>query len=260
MKWFNSKKIKWLDSNRISVDDVLFYVIRDFSELSLASTSNLFLLGKPRSMVEKYIDLLKPMSIQKIFELGIFKGGSSVFFHALCRPEKLVVIEYDREEVTALGDYIQKKKCQKKLIPYYGVNQADRESMLHILEKEFHDKNIDLVIDDASHFLDETRRSFNIIVPFVRPGGLYIIEDWAWSHAPFDMYQKPGGKYSDKPALTNLVFEIIMSCPSTPGLIDEIVIDKHNVIITKGGGENIPETFDISDSYLTRGKKFISSL
>lgn len=35
----------------------------------------------------------------------------------------------------------------------------------------------DIVIDDASHFGAETRRSFDWLFPHVKPGGYYIIED-----------------------------------------------------------------------------------
>jgi|APSaa5957512622_1039677.scaffolds.fasta_scaffold09357_2 predicted O-methyltransferase YrrM len=261
MKWLKNKKIKWLDENCISINGVSFYIMKTLMDLqTIESTYQRFLLGKPRWMVEKYINLLGTITAKKIFELGVLKGGSSVFFHELFNPQKLVAIEYKEKPVNALQEYIERKQCQRILKPYYGVDQADKEKMAAILKNEFPNKDIDIVIDDASHMLDETRSSFNMIFPYVRPGGLFIIEDWSWSHAPHDIWQKPNGKWSDKPALTSLIFEIIMSCPSTPDLIDEISIDKNNVFIRRGNGNIESDNFDITKSYLTRGKEFISYL
>jgi hypothetical protein len=42
--------------------------------------------------------------------------------------------------------------------------------------------NWDLVIDDAAHVYGQTKRSFECLFPTLAPGGLYIIEDWAWEH------------------------------------------------------------------------------
>jgi hypothetical protein len=35
-----------------------------------------------------------------------------------------------------------------------------------------------LIVDDASHQGDTTRRSFDLLWPLVQPGGYYVIEDW----------------------------------------------------------------------------------
>ena len=42
----------------------------------------------------------------------------------------------------------------------------------------------DLIIDDASHLYSETKTSFETLFPQLRPGGLYIIEDWSWGCWP----------------------------------------------------------------------------
>ena len=42
---------------------------------------------------------------------------------------------------------------------------------------------LDLVLDDASHALDPTRASFEVLFPRLAPGGLYAIEDWNADHA-----------------------------------------------------------------------------
>jgi hypothetical protein len=196
------------------------------------------------------------MTIRHMFELGIYKGGSSAFFHALYRPRKLVAIDFKPERAPDLDAYIQNLRCAEFLVPYYNINQGDHERMESIVRKEFPDGELDLVVDDASHMLAETTASFNVLFPRVRPGGLYIIEDWSWAHAPHEMWQKADGPWSDKPALSHLIFEVILSCASTPDLIEEITINKNMTFIKRGQRAVDPATFNISASYLARGKKF----
>ncbi len=63
---------------------------------------------------------------------------------------------------------------------HYGTSQDDELRLAQIINHDFGGV-IDLAIDDASHFYDQTKASFKVAFPKVRPGGLYIIEDWTWS-------------------------------------------------------------------------------
>ena len=56
-------------------------------------------------------------------------------------------------------------------------------ALASIVAKEFEGEPIDLVIDDASHLLEPTRASFEVLFPRLRTDGLFVIEDWAWEHA-----------------------------------------------------------------------------
>lgn len=37
----------------------------------------------------------------------------------------------------------------------------------------------DLIVEDATHFLPDTLMCLLYLWPFVRPGGLYVVEEWA---------------------------------------------------------------------------------
>jgi len=254
------KKVVWEEENILSVNNIRFYIMQSLLDKQrVESTCDQFFLYKPAWLVKKYMKILDAIPTKNVMEIGILKGGSSAFYHAYCNPEKLVAIEYQDQPVAALQEYIKKKKCLNKLKPYYGVNQAD-ERVKDILKDEFPNRDIDVVVDDASHMYEETKRSFNMIFPYIRKGGMYIIEDWSWAHAPHDLWQKADGKWSDKPALTNLIFEIIMACNGPTEIIDEVIIDKNNAFIKKGHDRAGVDQFDISKSYLTRGKKFVPFL
>lgn len=247
----------WEDDSHLKINEVSFYLSYDTSELLGGKTANdSFLLGKPRHMVEKSFAIGQQQKINKIFEMGILKGGSVVLYDQIYQPEKIVAIEYMQNPVDALTNFITKRNKSEVIKPYYGVNQADRHSMEKILSIEFPDRDIDLIIDDASHLYDETREAFNISFPYLKNGGLYIIEDWAWAHWSGDYWQKDNAYFSGRKALSNLLIELFMLTASRPDFIKDIFID-HNVIIVKKGNGTLPAgEFNISSHYLLRGKYF----
>jgi len=256
LKRLGGRRATWRDDNHLIVNGVCFFVVEDLKDLYVKLSSDQMLLGKCRSMVEAYVRLTEHMAVRNMFELGIYRGGSSAFFHALYQPRKLVAIDLEPERAPDLDTYIQNTSCAESLTPYYNVNQGDRDRMEAILREEFPDGELDLVVDDASHMLAETTSSFNVLFPRVRPGGLYIIEDWSWAHAPHERWQKADGQWNDKPALSHLIFEIILSCASTPDLIEDITVNKNMVFVKRGARPVDPETFKISTSYLARGREF----
>jgi hypothetical protein len=65
----------------------------------------------------------------------------------------------------------------------WGVDQADTARLVGFVGSTLTGP-LDLVIDDASHRYEPTRASFEALFPLIRPGGFYLIEDWAWAHWP----------------------------------------------------------------------------
>ncbi len=249
--------IKWIDNKTLEIDQVRFLVTSDTQEmLENNSKGSMFVLIKAPSMISQYLSL-KSEGHKKIFEIGIFKGGSCVFLHKSFDPEKLVAVDYNQTPVEALDKYIEESNISDKVKPYYGVDQSDPQKMLEILEREFPNKDIDLVIDDGSHFLRETKASFNLIFPYLRTEGIYIIEDWGWAHYPSEIWQNGGGVWRDKPALTNLVIELMMLSVSRSDIVSEIVIEANMVFVKRGGAILNPEDFDISNLYFSRNKCFL---
>lgn len=97
---------------------------------------------------------------------------------------------------------------------YYGLSQDD-PALDDVLHDEFPD-GIDLIIDDASHQYEQTRKTFEIAFPHLKPGGLYVIEDWAWAHTQGQ--QEEDHPWYRRKALTNLVFELVVNLPRSAQL------------------------------------------
>lgn len=247
----------WKDDLHLQINEVSFHLTCDTAELhGGSSTADDFLLGKPRHMVEKSVEIGQQQKISKIFEMGILKGGSVVLYDQIFQPLKIAAIDHTPEPLNALATYIAKHGKLDIIKPYYGISQADRLTMEKILSFEFPDRDIDLIIDDASHMYEETREAFNICFPYLTSGGLYIIEDWAWAHWAGDLWQNKNPTFGDKTALSNLLIELFMLAATCPGFIKEISIDHNSIIIKKGYGELPTDNFNIADHYLLRGRHF----
>ena len=91
------------------------------------------------------------------------------------------------------------------------------------MEGEFADRPLDLIIDDASHEYENSKVCFQELFGYLRPGGKYVIEDWGWLHWPGEEWQTAKSHFWNQPAMTNLVFELVMALGSHhPKIISRI--------------------------------------
>jgi hypothetical protein len=208
------------------------------------SKDNEFVLVKTQAYLSFY-DSLRACTPKEILEIGMFEGGSLVYFDKLYSPKMLVGVDIRRTPIAALERYRQSRPHIKT---YYGRSQ-DQAPTRGAAQSNF-PKGIDLVIDDASHDYEKTKATFLNIFPLVKAGGHYVIEDWGWAHRP--SYQQSDATWSGRPAMTNLIFELtVMTAVSR--VMDSVTISEHLVCIKKGRGMLPPSKLDLS-GYI-RGKE-----
>lgn len=245
----------------IAIGGVLFRMNYSADMHAMESAAEAFVLPKTPEMVSCYYSLGRSNRIENIVDLGIFKGGSAVLFHLLYKPRKLVALDISSQRVAALDQYIEKHRAQEALRPFYGYDQSDGPRLRDLVRAEFAGKELDLVVDDASHSYERTRASFNALFPYVRPGGFYIIEDWGWAHwdgwphLPAD-YQKSGALFPNEPALTNLIFELVMAAATSPKIFATVSVTFNMAIVEKGPDTVDPAGFDIGSCYVARGHQW----
>jgi predicted O-methyltransferase YrrM len=244
--------LRWIDDQQFVIGDTTFLTLgdRDWNDkrflaafMRLESTAHRFVLWKSRVLVDQYVQLVQSVRARNIFELGIMQGGSTAFVAAIAQPQKLVAIDIAANEVEALKEFVDQQKLAKRVRTYYGVDQADRKRVKAMLDDEFAGAQLDLVIDDASHRLDSTRASFNTLFPRLRPGGVYVIEDWPWAHTLDAADLAALGDIG--PPLTNLLFEIVVACATYRNVVDKVEIDWGAAYIRRGAGA-IGADFDVA--------------
>lgn len=269
---------EWFERiDRFRVGDVEFR-----SSFQRESKPTEFFIHKHRALVEQYLDVFDEFPHPNVVELGIAGGGSVALTALVTLPKRQVALELDEKRVDALDELVQRLDLTDRVSLYYGVDQADRARLRAIIDDEFADEPIDLVIDDASHRLEETRASFETLFPSLRPGGLFLIEDWnqqRFSRALGEALADPGspirahferrlGKEpkvdppnsgsagaravaseADDPFIITLIMELLLAQAEAGEFLSEMTVNQHMVGIRRGHGRLDPLTFRLSDLY-----------
>lgn len=223
-----------------------------------------FWIRKDRALVEEYLDLLDGFPKANVVELGIGDGGSVALTALLTEPKRLVAIELNPHRVEALDELIGDLGLSERVRLHYGVDQADRTRLGTIVEDEFAGEPLDLVIDDASHSLEETRASFETLFPRLRPEGQLLIEDWNHQHLlsrgiaeALARPDRPGlaeferrlGEGPPEAPLSRLVVELILAQAESDEFLTRVTIGPHWVAVRRGPATLDPGGFRLSDLY-----------
>jgi Methyltransferase domain len=249
--------ITWTDPANFELDGQRYRISVDGAEMkTLRSTDDCFVLGKSKRMVDRFwSEYHARTDVRRIVELGIFQGGSSAFYAQVCQPDTLVGVERTDAPAIALERFIARRELARVIRPFYGVDQSDVQALLNIMKAEFDKPEVDLIIDDASHMYGPTRTSFEVLFPFLRAGGRYVIEGWAWAHYAGAMWQERGGEMRDQPALTNLLVELMMLAGSRQDVVTELRIDNDVVEVVRGPS-HLDAPIDLARLYRNRGNRF----
>lgn len=250
----HDRPIPWISDTLIDFNGVQVELCVPPALYERQSTDNHFILGKSASMIASMMENTERIETRNIIDVGVYKGGSVVFLNELFHPAKLVAIERNTADIPALNRYCNDPARAARPSVFLGVDQADPIALAGICRQEFGDLPVDLVIDDASHFLDETRATFRALFPRLRPGGMYIIEDWAWAHWPEDYWQKErGGDYfRGKLPLSNLLVELMLLCAGAPELVSKVTFNSVVIYVERGPGALEPD-FELSKHSFNRG-------
>ena len=146
-----------------------------------------------------YADLLQGRTQDNlaIMELGVFKAGSLYMWRDYLPNSTIVGLDISPVEISD----------ETGRIHFYQGEQQDAE-LLDRIQRESAPEGFDLIVDDASHVGEFTRLSFwHLYENHLRPGGIYVIEDWGCSY----WKNYPDGRYYDpkpvKPSLRETFFK-----------------------------------------------------
>jgi SAM-dependent methyltransferase len=242
-------------ADRMLLDDLVFRLQHTKSDTWELGDS-CFVFYKTKSLVDQYAQFWTtrpPFLAQNVFELGLWDGGSAAFWFEYFQPRKHVGIDFSQRGDSAYFQrYLAARGLAQRIATYWAVNQSDSAQLRAIVQKEF-DGPLDLVIDDASHMYSPTKASFETLFPLLRPGGLYIIEDWAWAH--WKEFQTPNHPWAMETALTQLVFELIAATGSSATLIANMAVFQGFAVVARGAARfAAPEQFDL-DQYISNRPK-----
>lgn len=137
-------------------------------------------MRKSAALGARYLELSDEFAHGNIVELGIDRGASTAYLLAILNPAGLVAVDINSAIPEELAGFLDGSPLAAAATLGWGVDQTDGETLLRLLEQRFGEAPPDMIIDDASHAFAATVASFETLFPRLRPGGLYLIEDWAW--------------------------------------------------------------------------------
>ncbi len=246
------KEVHWLNDQEFFVGDKLRFKCLLGDYYADKTDRDHLVILKPRAMLERLTQIYRSSNVKKAFELGIFQGGSVVYLAEALGLERMVAIDFCNP-IVELDSFITDYGLGDRLQLFYGVSQNDRAQMGKIIDNCFAPGEVDLIIDDCSHLYHQTKNSFEVLFPYLKPGGLYVIEDWGWAHWR-GIWQQSDARWHDRPAMSNLIFQIVIAAATTPEVFAEVTIWDSAVIIRKGEKPVQKTSITLDSLYQLRGK------
>lgn len=112
----------------------------------------------------QYLDALKTNPI-KFLEIGIYKGNSVKLWESYFPKAELHFIDIEPTHI----------EYQSTRSHYHFINQGDSTKLDQLAQSIKGD--FDVIIDDGGHQAKEQIICFQTLFPYLKSGGLYIIED-----------------------------------------------------------------------------------
>ena len=128
--------------------------------------------GTTHSYIEPYAELLEPYreTAKAILEIGIF-GGASMRMWQEYFNGAVYGIDCDEQPHGGMADL--RPMIAEGVHNIHIMDASDNKQV----KKHFKGIKFDVVIDDASHVLDQQVKTYNNFKPFLNKGAIYIIED-----------------------------------------------------------------------------------
>jgi methyltransferase family protein len=261
--------VEWLSRQSFTLGGYTFNIPASLADLMFRSDDianaepDSFFLGKELEILRGYFSLFKQLLPKRILDVGVAKGGSAVFLQLMVKPERLLALELSTSRAENLDRFIKDEGLDDSMQVVHGVDQGDADRVRQLCKAHFGEgRSVDLVIDDASHLLAPTRTSFETVFPYITPGGSYIVEDYAALPIFLNPWLEKAAEHeetrilvesglhqflgSDQRPLHAMAMEAILGSIAEPGIIHQVIVNKHWLRIVRGGKViEDPENFDL---------------
>lgn len=222
------------DAEAFDLNDLHF--VLSTTDYSRVTTDDQVVLLKPPQWVGYYKNLLRSEKIERVLELGVFHGGMTFLLPSLDPNLRYLGVDWLPELPAVSAILARRPDIGDRVRIVFGTSQDD-PALPALATEHFGGEPLDLILDDASHMYGYTRRAFTQLFPLLRPGGLYIVEDWGWAHWRGFV---PPPSWTGEPSMSNLLFEIAMATASDHSIIERVEV--HNsMFIVRRGPKPLPE-------------------
>lgn len=170
-----------------------------------------FFTDKENFYLTNYEEFFKDLRHEEInfLEIGIDNGGSLLMWAEYFKNASVYGIDMKENLPQVFYDYLNKKSYRSKVTTVLGFETPDLSVPLTKRKKIFKEKlgniSFDIILDDGAHTYTHTKGSFDVLFhDYLKPGGLYIIEDWGTTYFP----RWPDGSPSGEQGMARLIREL----------------------------------------------------
>jgi hypothetical protein len=133
-----------------------------------AFSKNHFFYG----VYERYFQHLRNEPLV-VLEVGVYEGESTRVLAEYFKNSQILAV--DNQTLTSFEDFPN--------VSFHEFSQTDGEQWTKLLDSKGPD-GVDIIIDDASHVGFFSQITFCHLFSRLKPGGLYIVEDWGAGYFP----------------------------------------------------------------------------
>lgn len=171
--------------------------------------------------------------VKALLEIGVGGYSSSEGGHSIQMWGRY----FDRANI--IGIDVHDKQLTGPRISFERGSQDDPEFLAAVAERY---GPFDVVIDDGSHIGRHVRASFSALLPHVKPGGWYVIEDLATAYHPDWEGGPPGTAGTQIELIKDLVDKVHdRHLPEAgPHQVDEVHVYNEIAFVRKGPGSGDP--------------------
>ena len=223
----------------------------DWKDFSRRTSVDEIVMLKPRVWVESYADLILNQGVRSVLELGVWQGGMAMLLPLLSDEMRYVGVDISAP-IEAIEEIRRSNRRIGDRTRFFFRTSQDDARLAAQVRQHFDGQPLDLIMDDASHLYALTKRAFENLFGLLKPGGRYVIEDWAWAHWPG--FAVPEG-WRATPALSTFLFELAMLSASAPGLIDRIEVEPSKFTVFRGN-KPTPEGWSVDGAINLNGYVF----
>jgi predicted O-methyltransferase YrrM len=131
--------------------------------------------GTSHSYIEEYERLFAPYRRRqpiRVLEIGLMRGGSLRMWHEYFGESQVYGIDISETP----SDVLDLRKLMANLPERMSISILDSTNTAQVLSR-IGDTHFDIIIEDASHDLNDSVMIYRNFFPLLNPGGIYIIED-----------------------------------------------------------------------------------
>lgn len=246
--------IQWIANDHFRLNGIDFLTSQHGATIDDAEKRGAIWVMKNVELLALYEDRVAKLEPQLIMEVGVAGGGGAAVLNERFKPRTLCLVDLVDVTSPSFKAYL-KTPSASNIRLHLDVDQSDQGRLAKVVELDFGNSPLDLVIDDASHLYEPSLATFEELFPRVRPGGFYIIEDWGWSHWKGDYWQGQNAPWATRFGLSNLIHQLVMASASNPELVKSMLVTSAGCVVERGPQVIAPRT-SISEYYLNRGKRW----